>query len=244
MSGEGADVIDGDVNGADVIGAHVNGAGVNGTGVNGTEVNGTDVNVNGVGNARAGGVDKPITTGAAADVLEALRAATAQRHTVLDSNLPLGGPAPTLSDYRDHLLMLRAWLAPMERWLAGFADGPHGVPRTARIDADLLLIDAAMVMPEDATPWPDSASAAYRWGVSYVVEGSQLGGAVLYKRLAQVLAPHPLGYLKSDAGPGPRWREFVAELKAHVQLPQDVADACKGACDAFDRLLASRHAPI
>ncbi len=180
----------------------------------------------------------------AADVLEALRAATAQRHTVLDSNLPLGGPAPTLSDYRDHLLMLRAWLAPMERWLAGFADGPHGVARTARIDADLLLIDDTMVMPEDATPWPDDASAAYRWGVSYVVEGSQLGGAVLYKRLAEALAPHPLNYLKSDAGPGPRWREFVAALKTHVQLPQDVAAACKGACDAFDRLLASRHSPI
>lgn len=196
------------------------------------------------GNVREGGGADTVTNGAVTDVLEALRAATAQRHTVLDSNLPLGGPAPTLNDYRDHLLMLRAWLAPMERWLAGFADGPHGVPRTARIDADLLLIDATMVMPEDTTPWPDDASEAYRWGVSYVVEGSQLGGAVLYKRLAEVLAPHPLGYLKSDAGPGPRWREFVTALKLHVQLPQDVADACQGACDAFDRLLQSRHTPL
>lgn len=188
------------------------------------------------------GVSAP-RAGTDADVLVALRAATATRHTVLDTGLPLAGEAPTLDDYRDHLLMLRAWLAPMERWQGGFADGPQGldapapVARTARIDADLALIDAAMVLPEDATPWPDQASAAYRWGVAYVVEGSQLGGAVLYKRLAERLAPHRLDYLHSEAGPGPRWRTFVAALQAAVQSPEAVAEACQGACDAFDRLL-------
>jgi heme oxygenase len=29
-------------------------------------------------------------------------------------------------------------------------------------------------------------------------------------------------------------------LRAHVRTPADIADACLGACDAFDRILATR----
>jgi heme oxygenase len=76
--------------------------------------------------------------------------------------------------------------------------------------------------------------------VAYVVEGSQLGGAVLHKRLADQLAPHPLRYLAGagEAGPGPRWRAFMLALRAQVQGEEEVAEACSGACDAFDRILA------
>ena len=77
----------------------------------------------------------------------------------------------------------------------------------------------------------------------YVVEGSQLGGAVLYQRLHARLAPHPLRYLKGGAGaanpgPGPRWRLFMQALRAHLRTPAEIAEACAGACDAFDRILA------
>ena len=95
-------------------------------------------------------------------------------------------------------------------------------------------------MPRRA--WPAAASAAYRWGVCYVIEGSQLGGAVLYQRLHERLAPHPLRYLKGDAaGPGPRWRASCrrcAAQRAHAGAK--IADACAGACAAFDRILALR----
>jgi heme oxygenase len=75
--------------------------------------------------------------------------------------------------------------------------------------------------------------------VAYVVEGAQLGGAVLYQRLAASLAPHPLRYLRGDpAGPGPRWRMFMLALKEHVRSEDEIADACAGACAAFDRILA------
>jgi heme oxygenase len=89
-----------------------------------------------------------------------------------------------------------------------------------------------------STAWPDSASPAYRWGVAYVIEGSQLGGAVLHARLAVRLAPHPLRYLRGEAGgPGPRWRAFMIALRAAVQTPQEIIDACAGACSAFDSIL-------
>lgn len=180
------------------------------------------------------------------DVLAALRTATASRHERLDSGLPLSAPLPTLDDYAAHLCMVRDWLAPLERWLAGFADGPQAEPtlpattRLALIQADLAEPGMPEVRPlRPAAAWPQDASAAWRWGVAYVIEGSQLGGAVLYGRLAGPLAPHPLRYLRGEeAGPGPRWRAFMQALRAQVATPAEVDEACAGARAAFDAILA------
>jgi len=168
---------------------------------------------------------------------------------MLDSELAIGGAQATLSDYRDHLRMLHAWLTPLEHWLAGFSDGPQA-PDAPPMIMRRLLIEADLEHPAMAPGlctetgrgrWPSNGSAAYRWGVCYVIEGSQLGGAVLYQRLRATLAPHPLRYLRGDPqGPGPRWRSFVVALRAAVVSQDDIADACAGACDAFDRILALR----
>ena len=93
-----------------------------------------------------------------------------------------------------------------------------------------------------AAVWPAQGSAGWRWGVCYVIEGSQLGGAVLYKRLAPALAPHPLAYLRGNGSPGPRWQQFLAALRTHVVEPAQIEDACAGARDAFDRLIALNRA--
>lgn len=179
------------------------------------------------------------------DVLTALRAATADRHAELDARTPLAAPAPDLRAYRDHLRLLEAWLAPLQAWLDGYPDGPRQQmpPRDylaqLRLDlADPSLQALAAAAPLAAPqPWPAHASAAYRWGVNYVIEGSQLGGAVLYKRLAESLAPHPLGYLRGQGSPGPRWQQFLAALRADVVTPAQVEQACQGARQAFDSLI-------
>jgi heme oxygenase len=181
------------------------------------------------------------------DPLAALRSATASRHEELDSGLPIGAPDASLGDYAAHLAMLRAWLVPLQAWLDGFQDGPHfdQAGRLALIDQDLADqgMPAAPLAADPAAPWPSAASPAYRWGVCYVVEGSQLGGAVLFQRLHDRLAPHPLRYLKGDAaGPGPRWRVFMQALRAHVHGPAEIDEACAGACAAFDSILALRQA--
>lgn len=178
------------------------------------------------------------------DPLAALRSATASRHQQLDSGLPIGALDASLTDYAAHLAVLRAWLAPLQAWLAGFEDGPRfdQAARLALIDADLAeQAMPAAPPPQSVATWPPHASAAWRWGVCYVIEGSQLGGAVLYQRLAARLAPHPLRYLKGDAaGPGPRWRAFMLALRAEVRTPAEIAEACAGACAAFDTILAQR----
>ncbi len=180
------------------------------------------------------------------DALTALRRATAARHQRLDGGLPLSGEHPSLADYAAHLRMVRDWLAPIEDWLAGFDDGPQGEPalpatrRLGLIDADLAEPGTPVTVPATvAQAWPSGAGAAYRWGVCYVIEGSQLGGVVLYQRLAGRLAPHPLRYLRGEGeGPGPRWRAFMQALREAVRTPEEIAQACEGACEAFDRILA------
>jgi len=178
------------------------------------------------------------------DVLSALRTATATRHEQLDRGLPLSASHPGLADYGAHLRMLRDWLAPIECWLAGFADGPQAeptlprLPRLALIASDLGEPGMLDAPPRPQRPWPAHASVAYRWGVAYVIEGSQLGGAVLYSKLSASLAPHPLRYLRGEAGgPAPRWRAFMRALREHVTGPDEVAQACAGACAAFDAIL-------
>ena len=194
-------------------------------------------------------MNRPLSNARAPDVLVALRHATAARHERLDSALPLSSADATLADYASHLHLLHDWLVPLDDWQRGYSDGPQGpaglapAPHLALIEADLaepsLGACEALAHP-DTTPWPHGASAAYRWGVAYVVEGSQLGGNVLYKRLAGQLAPHPLRYLRgsSEEGPGPRWRAFMLALRAEVSTPEGSGEACLGACDAFDRILA------
>ena len=122
-------------------------------------------------------------------MLAALRSATAERHELLDAGLAIGRPGATLADYQRHLCMLRAWLGPLEGWLAGFDDGPQVLldarQRLKIIEADLAdsALPPAPCRAPDPLAWPAHAGAAYRWGVCYVIEGSQLGGAVLYQRL-------------------------------------------------------------
>lgn len=185
------------------------------------------------------------------DVLTALRAATAERHAALDTRTPLAAPAPDLRAYRDHLCLLEAWLAAMQAAAPAAsatpaeAAGPQGAlsPRDylALVRADLAHPALAGLAPAPdlrPTPWVPSGDAAWHWGVAYVVEGSQLGGAVLYKRLAAALAPHPLAYLRGAGAPGPRWQQFLAALRTAVTTPAQVEQACTGARQAFDSLIA------
>jgi heme oxygenase len=182
------------------------------------------------------------------DVLAALRAATAERHSVVDRSMPLSRPNPTMADYIDHLRLMRAWLQPLEGWLATSDVYPERhspqILQTSLIDADLAE-SGLQCEPEQrgmsACGRPADADISYQWGARYVIEGSRLGAAVLYRRLAHALRPHSLHYLQGGTEASKnRWPQFLHELRATVRAPSEIEAACEGACDSFDALIAVR----
>ncbi|MGG1943872.1 biliverdin-producing heme oxygenase [Trinickia sp. NRRL B-1857] len=193
--------------------------------------------------------DSPLETGQRAiailEPLEAIREATGRRHAALEHAMPLSRQDATLDDYGDHLILLKAWLVPIETWLAEFDDGAQNpcilasIERAPLIDADLSEPSMTPAPAMKAIAWrPRHTSQAYRWGVTYVIEGSQLGGKVLASRLGARLAPHPLRYLgASGAAVGARWRTFIAALQTALTDESQIEEACDGASDAFDALI-------
>ncbi len=180
---------------------------------------------------------------AAPDALAALRAATRDIHARLDSALPLAREQATLADYACHLQAIAGWLAAVDGAVGGSHEPPGWSARQQRRQAlvtqDLQDCGAFVgTWPElPASPPLPFAGADYGWGVAYVVEGSQLGGTVLYRRLQATLAPRPLRYLRGEGGGPSPWPAFTAALRAAVSTPAGVAAACAGAVAAFDLLV-------
>ncbi len=186
---------------------------------------------------------------------EQLRAATAPLHATVDAAMPLSQPHATLVDYQRHLLILQDWFAALSLalpGLPGLAQEQRGVARDAEGCARLLGDAGAAVPPppcaldalRDLADGPQGEAA--RWGVRYVIEGSHLGGQVLYRRLAAALAPHPLDYLRGagpDAGaPGARWRQFLLALDEQRWDAATQDAATEAARHAFELLIACLHA--
>jgi heme oxygenase len=179
------------------------------------------------------------------DILRPLRDASGALHHALDTQLAIARDDASLDDYLGHLRSLRPWLRDIRSALR--APGDPALDQAARrIDERLAALEldlgtASEVAAEPAVgPFVEEArrEPAFAWGLAYVVEGSQRGGAVMHRRLAPRLAPHPLRYFVVD-GLGARWRDFVAQLGTALRDdPAAVAAAQRGAVAAFERLLA------
>ncbi|MES2186432.1 MAG: biliverdin-producing heme oxygenase [Pseudomonadota bacterium] len=178
------------------------------------------------------------------DALAALRAATRDIHAHLDSALPLARGDATLADYTQHLHALSDWLAALDGAVAGpgAPAAPAGWAQRQQGRRERIALD---LRDCGGLPAAETSGAAanlppgrpgFGWGVAYVVEGSQLGGTVLYRRLHERLAPHPLRYLRGDGGASP-WPAFTAELRRAVATPAATAAACAGAVAAFGLLV-------
>jgi heme oxygenase len=170
---------------------------------------------------------------AAVDPVQALRDATQALHT-----LPLARPADaaqSLRHYHDHLRVLHGWLLDLAPALerSSWGRGHIVALRADLADAGLAGEPAGQGEP------PAGGGTGQAWGLAYVVEGSQLGGRVLYQRLRRAGVTAPLRYLEGRGpGTGAHWNSFLHALRAALVAPDDVAAACAGACWAFEDLLA------
>ena len=183
--------------------------------------------------------------------IDAVRLATADLHRAAEQVMPLGNSIDPGS-YLAHLRALLRWLHPLQTWLHGYSDGPQDPYLLIPLDRVLLLerditglmtpghppTGGGFALERSAPIDTAESSAAFRWGVCYVIEGAQLGGTVLAKKLAAHHGNLPLEYFNGEgASQGARWRLFVDTLNQEVKDCADIAAASRGACFAFERLL-------
>lgn len=118
----------------------------------------------------------------------------------------------------------------MEAWLDAHQPDdlrPWGlVRRTPGLLADLAELGADMPEPVAFDPPHDEAAAC---GVTYVMEGSRLGGTFLSR---QVGADLPRAYLGAPAQTA-LWREFLAGLDRHLPTQEAQDRAIRAALDTF-----------
>lgn len=184
------------------------------------------------------------------DAVAALRAATHALHEQLDHSLPLARADAALADYAAHLTVLRDWQRALAPWLSRAITDPAAL---ALLNQDLQDLHdcpaqapalACLPMPDlTALRKADDGRDGFCWGIAYVVEGSRLGGQVLYQRLSEQLAPHPLRYLGQRGRTGLSWPDMLACLRTRLDSSPERQSACNGAVAAFELLLQRfRHA--
>ena len=119
-----------------------------------------------------------------------LREATKSAHRALDHHPLLASLARdglTLATYARALAALHAPHAALEALLAAAIPAADFPPRHHDLATDLAELGVAPYpLYADLPAAPD---AARRIGVLYVIEGSNLGGAVIARRLAETLPP-------------------------------------------------------
>jgi heme oxygenase len=176
---------------------------------------------------------------------ESLKAATHETHQVLDSSIMKFNPFQSRQHYAAFLNMQYAFhndvaaLFTLPELNALFPDLAYRA-RLQQVQQDLA--DLGLPLPSLSAPAAFGNAAVdvpTALGWLYVEEGSNLGGAFLYKAAAKLgfdathgarhLAPHP-------EGRAPNWKAFVAQLN-QVALSQDQESrVIAGAVAAFSRV--------
>lgn len=178
-----------------------------------------------------------------ADPLQLLRQATQTVHDRFDAGLGIASEDAGLPDYLGHLRAMRSWMRETRPlWRDVEEPALRQTQRNNELRLDLIeadLCDAGIgdEAPLAAVRLPEAPiNAAFLWGVAYVTEGSRLGGKVLYRRLGERLAPHPLRFFQGPADEAtPAWPAFIAALRENLNGPEDLDAARQGALWAFDQ---------
>ncbi|OLP62255.1 hypothetical protein BJF93_18735 [Xaviernesmea oryzae] len=150
-----------------------------------------------------------------------LRARTAEAHDALDRMI---GPFDSLESYRRYLAGIGGFRLPLEAklrqavWpLALEGLRPQDFGLLIRQDQDDLgMTSQEEPGTEETQHFEGATSAAALFGTLYVLEGSNLGARLLYKR-AQALGlgpDHGARHLAAQAERNDRWSRFLQALEA------------------------------
>jgi heme oxygenase len=179
--------------------------------------------------------------------LEALRRATGDSHRRLEAmptQARLLRDDYGIAEYRRLLGRLYGFYQPLGLALqaGGAAWGSRVALRVEQLERDLR---ALALTPGDlhalsrCVELPPVDTSDHVLGCAYVIEGSTLGGRVIFKHLARIFPDRADVALRFFAGDGDRtaeqWRGFCAHLNAQAT---NVEQLCAAASATFDALAA------
>lgn len=170
-----------------------------------------------------------------------LKRQTRDLHDRVEIGFDLTGRVRTLDGYRGALLALHhlhgvagAALDAVD-WQGEAVDTARMATRRGWLAEDLRALDCAVPPPSSQRLALDSPTEAL--GCLYVLEGSMLGGRVIYRAIGAALG---IGsdnggryFCGFGSGTGSAWSEFVAVLDAHP-VATDGAAALNGARKTFE----------
>jgi heme oxygenase len=184
-----------------------------------------------------------VASGSSNLALELIRASTREAHLALEESLEIARPDACDEAYGRYLAAVLGWLEPLEGplWSSPWPEPIVAASRRDKctwIKSDLRargLSERDVAHIPRRTTLPPLATPAERFGVAYVVEGSQLGGRALLPRLGPRLAPHPTRWLHGygDASAA-HWKTFVAALGASLGDAGDARVAAASARATFE----------
>ena len=196
-----------------------------------------------------------------------LRASTAPLHRQAEAALAMMDASMSLETYRSRLLMLHSFYRDVEPTIVSHAGWAElGIDMRERRKLPLLASDLAFVeerlrrgeadTAREATGAPittelDSpihwlASFPAALGAAYVLEGSTLGGAILYRHLSRVLdlgeGPGARFFHCYGEETGTRWKQFVDALNRAPLDAEGMRCAVAGAVGTFGLLIGRARA--
>lgn len=162
-------------------------------------------------------------------VRSALREATGAVHERLHQ-------APLFTAIANQQLDVSGYTALLER-IAAFH---FTVRRHLELDSarpQLLSMDLEDLGSPAPQPvgWNFPKAASAKLGMAYVVEGSSLGGKVIYRQLDYLFGRSVAGrrFFRGSAADGPRWQTLCCNLEAEGRTSQTVDEMVAGAMATF-----------
>jgi heme oxygenase len=181
------------------------------------------------------------------NALGALRNSTRAEHEAIESDLRIAKPGAQKPDFTAYIAAFYGWLEPIEsvlydnEWMLGLSPALRS-RKSEWLHQDLLSLGLnpgeIEALPRFGTSIDISSSAACL-GTIYVIEGAQLGGRVLRKRLSAEQFARDSRWLEGYGDQtGRMWTQFVNGLEERLSEYSHVVEATSAAVLTFKELRA------
>ncbi len=161
--------------------------------------------------------------------LQRLKTATAPHHAALEAQpllQVLMTPAVSRKLYRDYLMRMQKISQAFERTILPLLSAFLFAPK--QLSSELIEEDLGKLFFNNETlpslpgfAFSQTSTLPFAWGIAYVMEGSKLGGRVIFKHLQKTLEINENNggaYLANKgADTGAEWKEFLQKLSAYTK---------------------------